>query len=112
MSHTMPRLSLAFSLFVTTQLACWAQKSNFRYFSVNEGLPQSSVHSMYQDRDGYLWFGTQGGVARYDGNRFITYNQKHGLSGNHVHTIFQDSRGDLWFGHRYEGVTRMSDGQF
>src|SRR5215510_8582359 len=43
-------------------------------WSTESGLPQNSVTSIVQTRDGYLWLGTFGGVARFDGVRFVTYD--------------------------------------
>ena len=63
---------------------CIAQKANFRYYSVDEGLPQATVYEMLLDNKGYLWFGTQGGLSRFDGKNFEVYNQETGLAGNHV----------------------------
>jgi len=63
--------------------------------------------SIFQDREGYLWFGTEGGVSRYDGQTFTALN---GLANNWVRSIFQDREGYLWFGtqggvSRYDGQT-------
>ena len=44
-----------------------------------DGLPSGSVMRIYQDRDGFLWFGTWVGVSRFDGQNFVTYSMKDGL---------------------------------
>ena len=44
-----------------------------RHFDVEDGLPQSSVNAMLQTRDGFLWFGTHGGLVRFDGHAFRTF---------------------------------------
>ena len=41
-----------------------------------QGLPQNSVLTMLQTRDGYLWLGTKGGVSRFDGVRFTTFDDR------------------------------------
>ncbi|MEI6341673.1 MAG: two-component regulator propeller domain-containing protein [Verrucomicrobiota bacterium] len=46
------------------------------FFDTRDGLPQNSVHGLALDPDGFLWIGTLGGVARYDGHRFDHYNQR------------------------------------
>lgn len=46
---------------------------SFEHISVDDGLSQNEVVCMYQDRDGYLWFGTKGGLTRYDGYELTTY---------------------------------------
>lgn len=56
-----------------------AQYYNFRDYSVGEGLPQSKVHCMYQDQQGFIWTGTDAGVAQFDGQTFKVYDQDNGL---------------------------------
>ena len=76
------------------------------------GLPQSSVISMIQTRDGYLWLGTVNGLARFDGNRYVVFNEWNtpGLGGNTIGCVFEDSRGALWVG-AGNSVTYIKDGQ-
>ena len=45
----------------------------FEQLSVEEGLAQESVLAVVQDRDGFMWFGTQSGLSRYDGYRFTNF---------------------------------------
>lgn len=72
-------------------------------------MAQSQVHSLCQDRRGYLWIGTLGGgISRFDGSTFTHFNTGDGLSDNHVLTIFEDSNGYIWIGtmaglNRYDG---------
>ncbi|MCH8318713.1 MAG: hypothetical protein IIA88_09510 [Bacteroidetes bacterium] len=94
-------------IFLNLCILCSAQKANFRYFSVDEGLPQATVYEMLLDNEGYLWFGTQGGIARYNGRTFDIYNQQNGLAGNHVVKLYQDSKNNIWIGYRYEGVSKL-----
>lgn len=76
-----------------------AQQYNFRGYTVQDGLPQSSVFSMLQDSRGYLWLGTLGGgVARFDGEHFVTFDVNNGLAGNMVRCLYKDAGGHLWFG--------------
>jgi len=86
------------------------QQYNFKNYSVEEGLPQSQVHSIFQDSKGYLWIGTLGGgVSRFNGRTFANFTTKDGMSDNHVLTIAEDSDNNIWFGTQ-EGVSRY-DGQ-
>ncbi|MBL4703543.1 MAG: hypothetical protein JKY54_03420, partial [Flavobacteriales bacterium] len=97
----------AFILFLIA-LCCYAsqaQQYNFRSYNIESGLPQSTVYAIFQDKDGFLWFGTQGGVSRFDGKNFVTWNQPEGLADNHVKAIGQDEAGNIWTGHRYDGVS-------
>ncbi|MBN2520294.1 MAG: SpoIIE family protein phosphatase [Bacteroidales bacterium] len=91
--------------FVILTLNLKPQQNNFRVFSIEEGLPQSTIFKITQDKRGYLWLGTNGGgVCRFDGLNFVTFSKKKGLSGNIVRTIYEDSNGKLWIGTE-EGIT-------
>ena len=79
-------------------------------FSQRDGLAAQSAFAVFQDRNGHLWFGTSGGVTRYDGHSFTSFTSDDGLAGSHVQSIFQDREGFLWFGtpnglSRYDGKT-------
>lgn len=60
-----------------------------------------------KDSRGILWIGTGGGLCRFDGEKFITYNTSHGLVGDNVYAITEDSRGDLWIGSMAGGISRF-----
>lgn len=64
------------------------------------GLPQNSVQAMAQTSDGYLWFGTQEGLGRFDGMRFTTYTRHntHGLASSFIQTLVAGRDGSLWIG--------------
>jgi ligand-binding sensor domain-containing protein/two-component sensor histidine kinase len=76
-----------------------------------EGLPQSAVIAMAQTRDGYLWFGTQQGLARFDGVSFKTFNDGNtpGLNSTTIIKLFEDGRGNLWIGTRNGGVVKVDN---
>lgn len=64
--------------------------------SSNEG---DNVHSIIQDKEGYIWFATTGdGVYRYDGKTFTNYTIENGLNSNCVFSIIQDKAGIIWLG--------------
>src|SRR5512142_3213844 len=91
------RLCAAFlSFFLATALS--AQQLQIRSFTPDEGLAASQVWTIYQDRIGYLWFGTAAGLSRYDGTTFNTISIADGLPGPLVRTIIQSRDGRLWFG--------------
>jgi signal transduction histidine kinase/ligand-binding sensor domain-containing protein/ActR/RegA family two-component response regulator len=77
-------------------------------YSLEEGIPQASVLCMYQDKSGNMWFGTQGGVAKFNGSSFKTYDTRLGFADNHITSIYQAVNGNYWFGHRYKGITILS----
>ena len=105
-------LSLILPLILMAGSALLAQQHVLTNYSLEEGLPQSSVLVNYQDADGNIWFGTQGGVSKFNGHEFVNYDSRHGLAGNHLTAIWQDRTGRYWFGHRYKGITLMSRNKF
>jgi len=91
-----------------------AQRSQYslRNYTVIDGLPQSQVITMLEDRNGYLWVGTQGGgLARFDGREFNVYSTKDGLFSNEVIGLKFDSRQNLWILHP-RGITRFDGRSF
>ncbi|HXP60445.1 MAG TPA: two-component regulator propeller domain-containing protein [Dongiaceae bacterium] len=90
----------------------WGADARFivERFGWEQGLPQSCVAAMTQARDGYLWVGTLGGLARFDGRRFTRFDADNtpGLKGNRIVSLFEDSRTNLWIGTESEGVALVS----
>ncbi len=82
-------------------------------WSLEQGLPQLSVQAFAQDRQGYLWIGTMGGLARFDGVRMTSFGVKApaNLPGTLINALHVDSRGDLWIG-TYRGLARYREGRF
>ncbi|MBB6066386.1 diguanylate cyclase (GGDEF)-like protein [Pseudoxanthomonas broegbernensis] len=81
-------------------------------WGVEQGLPQISVLSIAQDPSGYLWFGTQGGLARFDGTRFFRYTQHDADAlGSHVQALRADPGGRLWIG-TSQGLLVLEQGRF
>ncbi len=81
-------------------------------YNVAEGLPQSIVYDLAQDGHGRMWFATDGGVARFDGQRFESYTVSDGLPTNHVRSLALDARGRLWLALGEEGVARFDGRRF
>ncbi len=88
-----------------------AQRLNFRNYTGFDGLPQRQVLALAQDRDGFLWLGTYGGLSRYDGRRFTTLTTHDGLGGNAVRDVVVDGEGHLWVGSLGGGVTVVEGGR-
>ncbi|MEO8011768.1 MAG: two-component regulator propeller domain-containing protein, partial [Dokdonella sp.] len=87
----------------------------FDVLGVADGLPSSVVQVVEQDHDGFLWFGTRDGLARYDGVEFRVWRHDPAdpgsLPSNDVSAIEIDRDGRLWVGGEAGGVSLMrSDG--
>lgn len=109
--NSLKKLSLLLFLLLNC-FFLFSQQNNFKSYSIKEGLPQSSVPCILQDKRGYLWLGTNGGgAARFDGKNFKVYNKKNGLVGNVVRSLFEDSKGNLWFG-TDEGISIYDGSNF
>ena len=81
---------------------------------VADGLPQDNVVSIAQTPDGYLWLGTEEGLARFDGLRFTVFDKSNTpeLKSNDIYALLVDRTGNLWIGTGGGGVLRMSQGKF
>lgn len=78
--------------------------------SVN-GLSQNTINCLFKDRYGFLWFGTQDGLNKYDGYKITIYkhilNASASLPANHITAIGEDAQGNLWVGTRTAGISRL-----
>lgn len=70
----------------------------FRPWQREQGLPQNSVRALAQTSDGYLWLGSDDGLTRFDGVRFVTFGAREGLHGAPVSALHPDRDGGLWVG--------------
>ncbi|MBK8567323.1 MAG: hypothetical protein IPN76_29370 [Saprospiraceae bacterium] len=75
---------------------------DLQQFELPNGEPGNHVQAIVQDRYGYMWFGSQYGLHRWDGNQFRTYlhdpNNPRSISGDYIECIFPASDGSLWIG--------------
>jgi ligand-binding sensor domain-containing protein/signal transduction histidine kinase len=85
----------------------------FDSFGMELGLPQTNVTVALQTRDGYLWVGTEGGLARFDGVRFVTFRKSNtpAFADHSVNCLYEDRAGNLWIGME-KGLIRYRQGVF
>ena len=83
-----------------------------KVWQTEQGLPQNSVNAILQDRKGYLWIGTFGGLARFDGDRFTVFSpaDTRGFGSARILHVAESRSGDLWIGTVDGGLTRLHDG--
>ena len=81
-----------------------AQQFIFSHYSVNNGLSQSVIKCIFQDSKGYIWFGTQQGLNKFNGYSFDNYlnnpADSNSISDNWIYSITEDNEGNIWIGTR------------
>lgn len=95
-------------------IAAEAQQTSipFTHLSSVDGLSQNSINCILKDRYGYMWFGTQDGLNRYDGYRFVVYRHKlkdsASLPSNDITALCEDGAGNLWIGTNNGGLSQYN----
>ncbi len=93
-------LILLLSIFCGGFTLSKGEQIRFQKISVEKGLSQSSVHAILQDSEGFLWFGTQDGLNRYDGYSFKIFkpslNDTTSISDNWITDLAEDNDGNIW----------------
>jgi ligand-binding sensor domain-containing protein len=77
-------------------LPALAQRYSFRHYGQDEGLSNLSIESLFQDRTGFLWVGSQNGLFRYDGARFVRFGVSESLKGSSVVALAETRDGIIW----------------
>ncbi len=107
----LPQILFIAFVFLTSKVSYPQETNNIRFqnISIEQGLSNSHVNSIYQDKQGFLWFLTYMGADRYDGYNFdyIIHSEEdtNSLSNSGLFTLFEDSKGIFWFG-TFEGLNR------
>ena len=97
-------LAMALAIFVAGAVAVCAEAKNirFRHLVQEDGLPSAGIQSIIQDRDGFVWLGSQNGLSRFDGYEFTNYQHEPGdptsLAHDFVWSLLEDRDGSLWVG--------------
>ncbi|MDQ3192374.1 MAG: SpoIIE family protein phosphatase [Bacteroidota bacterium] len=88
------------------------QEPRFKTISLLQGLSQSTVNCIIEDRQGFIWIGTQDGLNRYDGQGFKLYKHQasniNSLSDNFIQSLYEDSQGIIWIGTYGGGLNRLN----
>jgi signal transduction histidine kinase len=108
-------------VFVDRQQEVWAGTGGAGLLKLQQGhfFPASgfdplfhAVHALYQDTQGQLWAGTQGGLARWDGGQWRIFTTEDGLSANDIRALIDDGHGNLWIGTVGGGLNLRQNEQF
>ncbi|HSF42356.1 MAG TPA: two-component regulator propeller domain-containing protein [Thermoanaerobaculia bacterium] len=86
-----------------------AQRLIVRSFSIEDGLANGQIHSILEDRDGFLWIGTWDGVSRFDGVSFTSYDDRNGVPRGRIFAFHQTPEGTLYLAG--EGGAAVFDGE-
>ncbi len=96
----------------TPRLPAQKYDVKFHHITIEDGLSQSSIFSILQCSKGFMWFGTEDGLDRYDGYEFKIYRNEpenpNSLSYNYVKVIYEDSAGVLWIGTYGGGLDKFN----
>lgn len=89
-----------------------AQEFTQSIWRAQDGLPENIVQSLAEDKDGYLWIGTTGGLVSFDGSHFQPFHDKHGqkLPDSNIFCLYVSRDGSVWAGTEGGGVLRLKDG--
>src|ERR1700733_7310486 len=74
----------------------FAQEYSYTHYDIADGLAGSVVYCITQDKDGFIWTGSETGVSRFDGTHFKNYAVADGLPDVEVLQMFGDSKGRVW----------------
>ena len=89
-------------LFAIANLQAQINDLKFEHISIENGLSQSTIHSIIQDKFGFIWIGTEDGLNRFDGYNFVVYRNDRedstSIASNQIRAIIQDSNGNIWVG--------------
>lgn len=83
----------------------------FSHLTSDDGLAQNSIKAILQDKQGFIWIGTQGGLSRYDGYRFTNYkhsfNNSNSLSKDYINHLYEDRDGMIWIATEGGGIDKF-----
>ncbi len=87
-------------------------KSLFWTYTSNKGLPDNTFYSIVVDQEDNIWYGSDQGLVKYDGRRFLVYTTAQGLPDNKIDALSVDNTGNLWIGTFEGGVSRFDGKTF
>jgi len=73
-----------------------AQETKFRHLDASTELPSSTVYQVFQDSKKYIWFTSEAGLSRYDGEYVQNFTMEDGLADNEIFGLYEDSQGRIW----------------
>src|SRR5579864_4949079 len=89
-------LFVTFFCLTLTPYSSSAQEYSYTHYNIGDGLAGSTVYCITQDKEGFIWVGTESGVSRFDGTHFINFGTEEGLPDVEVLQMYADSKGRVW----------------
>ncbi len=89
----------------------FSQTPSYYHYTTADGLASSTVYSIIQDREGYIWFATINGMSRFDGKKFTTFRTNQGLNSNSIISLAEGINGELYIGNYEKGVNVLKNGR-
>lgn len=95
-------------------LTSWAsaQQFNIQSYTVNDGLPTSSIYDLHADAQGFLWFATPYGLVRYDGENYTTFDEEDGIKNALIYDFHFEDDGDIWVTSEGGGIVKFDGESF
>jgi ligand-binding sensor domain-containing protein/signal transduction histidine kinase len=108
------RFQLCLAILLSVCGSVKAAEYSHRVWRTEDGLPQNRVQAIAQTKDGYLWAGTSEGLARFDGLRFVVYDQSNtaAITDNSILSLEAAPDGSLWIGTEGGGLLHYAGGAF
>ncbi len=94
--------------------AAFALEYRIDSWTTENGLPQNSLNSLAQTRDGYIWLATNDGLVRFDGVRFVVFNKSNSraIANNRIGELREDASGRLWLSVEDGSLLFYENGKF
>ena len=106
-------IKLFFTVFIFILIPSFllGQEYNYTHYDVKDGLAGATVYSMVQDKDGFMWFGTETGLSRFDGTHFKNFYTNDGLPDNEILGLYTDSKNRVWIIPFKNSISYYSNGK-
>jgi len=102
---------LAWCFALAFGLSAGAQRFTYRQYDLSDGLTDMTIQNLLQDHAGYIWAGTDNGLFRYDGSRFVGFHNEDGLPDTTIRGIAESPDGVLWVA-THGGIARFNGKRF
>lgn len=97
---------------LVNSITAFTQSPRFELFNIIKNKKGVEVNAIFQDKDGFIWIGTNQGLVKNNGIEFTPYTTANNLSSNEITALAQDSTGIIWIGHRNGNITKYNGETF